>query len=55
MLFIHLGYGYWDPFLEWWGGYHKPEDIQMWINDLLLPVLDLKSSKSVKNSTYMYT
>lgn len=42
------GYGYHGPFLEWWGGYHKPEDIQIWINELLLPVFDLKPSSDFK-------
>ncbi|XP_061185721.1 uncharacterized protein LOC133193806 [Saccostrea echinata] len=34
------GYGYYDPFLEWWGTYHNPE--VTWIHDQLIPVLDLK-------------
>nr|XP_034332937.1 uncharacterized protein LOC105343684 isoform X6 [Crassostrea gigas] len=42
------GYGYHGPFLEWWGGYHKPEDIQIWINELLLPVFHLKPSSDFK-------
>lgn len=44
ILCLFTGYGYHGPFLEWWGGYHKPEDIQIWINELLLPVFDLKPS-----------
>ena len=41
-LFCFQGYGYWGPFLEWWGEYHKPEDIKVWIQKQLVPVLQLK-------------
>lgn len=44
LCYLFTGYGYYGPFLEWWGGYHKPENIQIWIKELLVPVLDLKPS-----------